>query len=190
MQAHPVESNPDEWACPQCTLLNPNARPTCDACLFLNPNLAHSAAAQEVSSIYSDKAMGREVAVLPAGTEAYSNYQMHPNFTPGYSEATCETKVQAYPVGNAGDARAFYFDAEEDPLARKRRRRRRRRLRMAGGAVGGAIVGGVLLGPIGAAAGAVGAAAGVRAISKRGERLKDARVARMRELANTTTPPY
>jgi hypothetical protein len=28
----------DEWACPQCTLLNSTARSTCDACNFRNPN--------------------------------------------------------------------------------------------------------------------------------------------------------
>jgi hypothetical protein len=29
---------PDHWACPQCTLWNPNIQPTCDACAYRSPN--------------------------------------------------------------------------------------------------------------------------------------------------------
>ena len=84
---------------------------------------------------------------------------------------TIETTNTTYPVG-------------ESPLHKKARRRRRRRLRMVAGGVGGFAVGAIALGPVGAILGCAGAISATRAISKRGERKKDDRMAHQKQ-----TPP-
>jgi hypothetical protein len=68
---------------------------------------------------------------------------------------------------------------DEEPLQKKRRRRRRRRVRMVLGGILGITVGAIVFcEPAGLVFGTIAGAAGARQLSKRGERKKDARMAR------------
>lgn len=44
---HDSEEDEEEWACPQCTLLNPKSRSTCNACRFQNPSRPPDATRRE-----------------------------------------------------------------------------------------------------------------------------------------------
>jgi hypothetical protein len=99
------------------------------------------------------------------------NYQAQPSSTtatdPGYMPPPT-TQVDGPPP------------AEESPFARKTRRRRRRRVRMAAAGTTGLVVGIILFsGPFVVVAVAGGGIVAARALSKRAERKKDQRVARL-----------
>jgi hypothetical protein len=155
----------EEWACPQCTLLNPMNAEYCDACMLHKPNF------------FLQESICLEVEPEPEANQL--NQMTLTSYT--YSDSFHESKGVTEPQA----AKADTGDEGEDPVEKKKRRRRRRRVRMIAGGTGGLIVGAIIFcGPAGVVAGAAAGALGARVISKRRERRKDERVAHDRLTAS------
>jgi hypothetical protein len=154
----PVASAQDEWACPQCTLLNPMTAEFCGACMMQKTTIAHPE---------------QEPGISMQHEEPFLQNPMQSNiFIPA-------TAHEIIPERNIRDVPSSYTeDVSEDPLQKKRRRRRRRRVRMVIGGIGGLTLGAIIFaGPVGIVVGAIAGTAGTRYITKRRERTKDARLA-------------
>jgi hypothetical protein len=160
-RVEPNESETEEWACPQCTLLNHMNTEYCDDCKLHKPNF------------FLQESIGLEVEPEAKNQMTLTSYTCSDNF----HESKYVTEPQA--------AKADTGDEVEDPLEKKKRRRRRRRVRMVAGGIGGLIVGAIIFcGPAGVVAGAAAGAVGARVISKRRERRKDERVVHERLAAS------
>ena len=182
----------EEWACPQCTLLNPLTSNVCNACMLEKPPIASEAAPplleDEPEIIVGRDHEGRGekkhqeeesklvlfVEAPPIGDENQEDGGLR---QPLLGDAASPSDFAN--GNNTSPPEVVCFDPVEDPITKKRRRRRRRRFRMVVGGVGGLIVGAVVFcGPIGVVFGTVAGAVGARQISKRRERKKDERTAR------------
>jgi hypothetical protein len=168
-QLRPNGCQDQDWACPQCTLLNPTNLDFCDACTSPQPCFFPEANA----NVGGEPEIHVEPVPEGNGTDASENkfeYQL-------YSD---NPKNVNQNIGEEGEKREIDMveDLGESSWAKKMRRRRRRRLRMVAGGTGGLIVGAIIFcGPIGVILGAIGGAVATRAIIKRRESKKDQRVA-------------
>jgi hypothetical protein len=156
----------EEWACPQCTLLNSMNVECCDACMLRKPNF-----------------FLQESICLEIEQDPEANHQVNQTALTCYthSDNFHESKGVTEPQAEKADTTSN----EEDPLEKKQRRRRRRRVRMVAGGTGGLIVGAIIVsGPAAVVVGAAAGAVGARVISKRRERRKDERLAHGRLAAS------
>mmetsp|Transcript_22705 Transcript_22705/g.31981 ORF Transcript_22705/g.31981 Transcript_22705/m.31981 type:complete len:235 (+) Transcript_22705:96-800(+) len=188
----------EEWACPQCTLLNPLTANVCNACMMQRPRMI-AASAPAVSSLEEEPeiVIGRDYETKEDPKESSNLIVMVPepleddNEDGGLREPlihkTDVVHIEPPVSTTTTPSQRVVLGDEEDPIKKKRRRRRRRRVRMVLGGVGGLVVGAIVFpGPGGPIFGVVAGAVSARQISKRRERKKDEMLARAAAMSNAT----
>ena len=105
-QVEPNKNKTEEWACPQCTLLNSMNAEYCDVCMLRKPNFFLQ---ESVCLEVEPEPEANQVSQMTLTCSCYK-----------YSDTFHESKGITEPQA----AKADTSNEEEDPLAKKKRRRR------------------------------------------------------------------